>query len=164
MVSMPTLLTTDVRMRLVSMSQSLVKMCDASKALKNNICIPLFTKSLTHKLIMNQFGVVILSTLYSARTGDNLQNTNCQSFMFRAYSSNLPCWIQLFILQEGSTHKKLINVGKHEMIQGIMVFQQGMLMSIPQCIIRYTQSMIAYKILTEYFWKFQRKITLWECC
>ena len=29
---------------------------------------------------------------------------------------------------------------------------------------RHTQSMIAYIIiLTEYFWKFQRKIALWEC-
>ena len=27
-----------------------------------------------------------------------------------------------------------------------------------------TQSMIAYKILTEYFWKFQWLIALWECC
>ena len=29
---------------------------------------------------------------------------------------------------------------------------------------RHTQSMIAYKILTEYFWKFQWWIALWECC
>ena len=29
---------------------------------------------------------------------------------------------------------------------------------------RHTQSMVAYKILTEYFWKFQRKIALWVCC
>ena len=29
---------------------------------------------------------------------------------------------------------------------------------------RNTQSMIAYKILTECFWKFQWKIALWECC
>ena len=29
---------------------------------------------------------------------------------------------------------------------------------------RHCQSMIAYKILTEYFWKLQRKIALWECC
>ena len=29
---------------------------------------------------------------------------------------------------------------------------------------RHTRSMIAYKILTEYFWKFQAKISLWECC
>ena len=29
---------------------------------------------------------------------------------------------------------------------------------------RHTQSMIAYMILTEYFWKFQWKIALWECC
>ena len=29
---------------------------------------------------------------------------------------------------------------------------------------RHTQSMIAYKSLTEYFWKFQCKIALWECC
>ena len=28
----------------------------------------------------------------------------------------------------------------------------------------HSHSMIAYKILTEYFWKFQRKIALWECC
>ena len=27
---------------------------------------------------------------------------------------------------------------------------------------RHTPSLIAYKILTEYFWKFQSKITLWE--
>ena len=45
---------------------------------------------------------------------------------------------------------------------------RGMLLSIPQCIkygIPYhTQSMIAYKILTKYFWKFQWEIALWECC
>ena len=29
---------------------------------------------------------------------------------------------------------------------------------------RHTQSMIAYVILTEYFWKFQGKVALWECC
>ena len=29
---------------------------------------------------------------------------------------------------------------------------------------RHTQSMMAYKILTEYFWKSQWKIALWECC
>ena len=29
---------------------------------------------------------------------------------------------------------------------------------------RHTQSMIAYMILTEYFWEFQGKIALWECC
>ena len=29
---------------------------------------------------------------------------------------------------------------------------------------RHTQSMVAYMILTEYFWKFQRKIAFWECC
>ena len=29
---------------------------------------------------------------------------------------------------------------------------------------RHTQSMIAYSFLTEYFWKFQWKIALWECC
>ena len=29
---------------------------------------------------------------------------------------------------------------------------------------RQTQSTISYRILTEYFWKFQWKITLWECC
>ena len=28
---------------------------------------------------------------------------------------------------------------------------------------RHTQSMIASKILTEYFWKFQWKVALWEC-
>ena len=28
----------------------------------------------------------------------------------------------------------------------------------------YTQSIIAYKILNEYFWNFQLKIALWECC
>ena len=28
---------------------------------------------------------------------------------------------------------------------------------------RYTQSMVAYTILTEYFWKFQWNIALWEC-
>ena len=28
----------------------------------------------------------------------------------------------------------------------------------------HTQSMIAYKILTEYCWKFQWEIALWECC
>ena len=27
---------------------------------------------------------------------------------------------------------------------------------------RHILSMIAYKILTEYFWKFQRKIALWD--
>ena len=26
------------------------------------------------------------------------------------------------------------------------------------------QSMIAYNLLPEYFWKFQRNIALWECC
>ena len=29
---------------------------------------------------------------------------------------------------------------------------------------RHTQSIIAYMILTEYFWKFQWTIALWECC
>ena len=29
---------------------------------------------------------------------------------------------------------------------------------------RHTQPMIAYIILNEYFWKFQWKIALWECC
>ena len=29
---------------------------------------------------------------------------------------------------------------------------------------RHTQSIIAYKILTEYFRKFQWKVALWECC
>mgnify|MGYP001800823562 CR=1 FL=1 len=29
---------------------------------------------------------------------------------------------------------------------------------------RHTQSMIDYKILTEYCWKFQWKIALWESC
>ena len=29
---------------------------------------------------------------------------------------------------------------------------------------RHTQSMIAFIILTEYFWKFQWKFTLWERC
>ena len=29
---------------------------------------------------------------------------------------------------------------------------------------RHTQSMITYMNLTEYFWKFQLKIALWECC
>ena len=29
---------------------------------------------------------------------------------------------------------------------------------------RHTQSMVAYMILTEYVWKFQWKIVLWECC
>ena len=29
---------------------------------------------------------------------------------------------------------------------------------------RHTQSMIEYMILTEYFWKFQWKVALWECC
>ena len=29
---------------------------------------------------------------------------------------------------------------------------------------RHTLSMIAYLILTEYFWKSQRKVALWECC
>ena len=28
---------------------------------------------------------------------------------------------------------------------------------------RHTQSMLAYKILTVYFWKFQYKAALWEC-
>ena len=41
-------------------------------------------------------------------------------------------------------------------------------MSIPQCIILeipwQTQSMIAYLLLTEHFWKFQLQIALWECC
>ena len=29
---------------------------------------------------------------------------------------------------------------------------------------RHTQSMIAYMFLTEYFWIFQKKVALWECC
>ena len=29
---------------------------------------------------------------------------------------------------------------------------------------RHAQSMITFKILIEYFWKFQWKIALWECC
>ena len=29
---------------------------------------------------------------------------------------------------------------------------------------RHTQSMIAYRILTEYFWELQWKVALWECC
>ena len=29
---------------------------------------------------------------------------------------------------------------------------------------RHTRSMIAYMILTEYFWKFQWKTASWECC
>ena len=29
---------------------------------------------------------------------------------------------------------------------------------------RHTQSMIGYKILTNYFWNFQSKIALSECC
>ena len=29
---------------------------------------------------------------------------------------------------------------------------------------RHTRSMIAYIVLTEYFWKFQWKIAYWECC
>ena len=29
---------------------------------------------------------------------------------------------------------------------------------------RHTQSMIAYTIVTEYFWKYKSKVALWECC
>ena len=29
---------------------------------------------------------------------------------------------------------------------------------------RHTQSLIVYMILTEYFWKVQVKIAMWECC
>ena len=29
---------------------------------------------------------------------------------------------------------------------------------------RQTQSMKAYKILTEYFWEFEFNVALWECC
>ena len=40
-------------------------------------------------------------------------------------------------------------------------------MNIPQCIILelpHTQSMLAYMILTKYFWKFQLISALWEFC
>ena len=31
-------------------------------------------------------------------------------------------------------------------------------------ILRHTQIMTVYKIMTRYFWEFQSDIALWECC
>ena len=80
---------------------------------------------------------------------------------------------QYLTLHNGSCYQHLDNVTFDRISWKCFMLSmtecaRGMLMSIPQCIElgipNHTQSMIVFKILIKYLWKFRWGIALWECC